>query len=414
MPPQKQQLVEDGTGLTCPIFILSCERSGSTLLRYIVDTHPDVACPGELNLGDLCNVLYHSTYYSLGQVVASEEIERVSRTIEKVRQIISALMAEYTAAKGKRLWCDKSPENLRTLELLDSVFPDAKYICLHRNCMDVVHSCLEVNHRNGFLIDFASYLQKNPGNLTAAIVDSWIEKASKLLAFECANQRKCFRITYEAIVLDTVPTLEAMFAFLGLRFDPRLPESVFLVRHELGPGDDRIRFSKEISKRSLGKGSTVSRAKIPAALLEQMNAVLSELGYPVVGPDWNSAPSPYLPPETVTEPREVVTTVEEIMGRHLPALLKSKRESAAKISAVCKIAVNGKGGGNWVVNLAEQSIRKDGNEVEPDCVVAVSANDFIDMMSGRLNPMAATDLGKLHVTGDPELATKIGMLLFGT
>ena len=53
-------------------------------------------------------------------------------------------------------------------------------------------------------------------------------------------------------------------------------------------------------------------------------------------------------------------------------------------------------------------------KVKPDCIVAVSARDFIDIMSGRLNPMAAVDVGKLHLTGDPVLAGRIGMLLFGT
>ena len=155
------------------------------------------------------------------------------------------------------------------------------------------------------------------------------------------------------------------------------------------------------------------RAKIPADLLEQMNAVLSELDYPTVGPDWNTAPSPYLPPETVTDESEEVTTVEEIFGRHFPSLLKNGKGRAAKVSGVCKIVVNGADGGNWIVNLAEQSIRKDRGEVRPDCVVAVSAPDLIDMASGRLNPMAAVDRGKIRFTGDPELVTRIGVLLFG-
>jgi hypothetical protein len=351
----------------------------------------------------------------VGQAVASSEIERSSRVIEKIRNIINALMTEYVTAKGKRLWCDKTPANLHTLDVLGTVFPDGKFICLYRHGMDVIHSCLEISSRNGFIEEFDPYLRKYPENLTAAMVDSWTDKTGKLLAFERANQRKCFRITYESLVLDTVPTLEAMFAFLGLRFDPRMLDSVFQVHHDEGVGDDRIRFSKGISRRSLGKGSRVSRAKIPSDLLEQMNALLSELNYPVVGPDWDTAPSPYLPPETVTDESEVVTTVEEIFGRHLPALLKSKRESATRINAVCKFAVSGEGGGNWVVNLAEQSIQKDRGEVKPDCVVAVSASDFIDIMSGRLNPRSAVDRGKLRVTGDhPDLATKIGMLLFST
>ena len=400
---------------TIPIFILSCERSGSTLLRYIVDTHPDIACQAGLNLGGTCFALYRSAYYSVGQVVASEEIERSSLTILKVRQIVSALMAEYATGKGKRLWCDKTPANLQNLEILNAVFPDAKYICLYRNCMDVVHSCLEISSGDGFMTEFDPYIRKNPENLTAAMVDSWTDKMSKLLAFERANPGKCFRITYESLVLDTVPTLQAMFTFLGLRFDPHLLDSVFLVPHDEGIGDTRIRFSKGISRRSLGKGSRVARAKIPSDLLEQMNALLSELNYPAVGPDWNSAPSPFLPPETVTDESEVVTTtVEEIFGHQLPALLKRKRDRAAELRGVCKFAVSGEGGGNWIVNLAQQSIRKDRGEVKPDCVVAVTASDFIDMVSGKLNPMSAFDRGKIRVTGDGNLATKIGVLLFGT
>ena len=408
---QKQPLVADRTDSSRPIFILSCERSGSTLLRYIVDTHPDITCPPETSLGELCHALYNTTY-SLGQGGLSEEIQRRSRAVEKVRQSVSALMTEYTTAKGKRLWCDKSPGNLQNVEMLETVFPDAKYICLHRNCMDVVHSCLEVS-RIGFMAGLVPYVRKNPENVVAAMVDSWTDRTRKLLAFERANPGKCFRVTYEAIVLNTVPTLKAMFAFLGVRFDPSLPDSVFRVRHEVGPGDDRIRFSSGISKHSLGKGTKVARALIPPDLLEQMNAMLSELAYPTVGPDWNTAPSPYLQPETVTNESQAVTTVEEIFGHHLPAVLKRKRERAAELGGVCRFAVSGEGGGNWIVNLAEQSIRKDRGEVKPDCVVTVTASDFIDMVTGKQNAMSAFDRGKIRVTGDGSLVTRLGVLLFG-
>jgi len=274
--------------------------------------------------------------------------------------------------------------------------------------MDVVHSCLEISGGPEFKSEFAPYVRRNPENLIAAMVDSWTDKTGKLLAFERANEGKCFRITYESVVLETVATLKAMFAFLGVDFDPRLPDSVFLVPHDEGVGDDRIRFSKEISRSSLGKGSRVSRAKIPSDLLESMNALLSELNYPAVGPDWNSSPSPYLPPDKT----EVVTTVDEIFDNHLPALLKRKRDRAIEISGICKFAVSGEGGGNWIVNLAEQSIRKDRGEVKPNCEVVVSASDFIDMMTGRQNAMSAFDQGKVRIIGDDNLVIKIGRLLF--
>lgn len=408
----RQPLEKNGARLTRPIFILSCERSGSTLLRYIVDTHPDIACPPEPSLGELCFALYHTTFL-LSQAAASDEIERSIVAVERARQVIGDLMADYAAAKGKKLWCDKSPGNLQHLEMLDMVFPDAKYICLHRNCMDVVHSCLEVS-QIGFMAGLVPYVRKSPENLVAAMVESWTDRTRQLLAFERAHRGKCLRITYEEIVLDTVTALKGMFAFLGVPFDPRLTDSVFTVRHDIGPGDDRIRFSKEISKRSLGKGSRVARTLIPADLLDQMNGLLSELSYPTVGPNWNSVPSPYLPPPAAADDTAATTTIDEIFKSHWPALLKNQRSTLGEIRGVCRFAVSGEGGGDWIVNLTERSVRRDGGEVKPDCVVALSATDFIDLVGGRLNAISAFDRGQVVVTGNVALVKRIGELLFGT
>jgi hypothetical protein len=210
-----------------------------------------------------------------------------------------------------------------------------------------------------------------------------------------------------------VETVAALFGFLGVDFEPRLLDSVFLVRHDDGPGDDRILFSKEISKGSLGQGSKLSRTHIPAGLLEEMNGLLAELGYPEVGPDWDNAPSPFLPPETRPDRDDGVVTVDEIFERHLPELLKGQRERAGEMRAVCRVSVGGEGGGNWIVDLAQQSIRRDGGEVEADCEVGIAASDFVAIVNGKLNPMAAFDRGKIQVSGDRELVTKIGQLLFG-
>jgi hypothetical protein len=33
-----------------PVFVLTASRSGSTLLRFILDSHPDLACPPEASV----------------------------------------------------------------------------------------------------------------------------------------------------------------------------------------------------------------------------------------------------------------------------------------------------------------------------------------------------------------------------
>ena len=47
--------VNAGTALVAdPVFILCNGRSGSTLLRFVLDAHPELACPPETNLPGLC------------------------------------------------------------------------------------------------------------------------------------------------------------------------------------------------------------------------------------------------------------------------------------------------------------------------------------------------------------------------
>ncbi len=85
-----------------PIFILSCVRSGSTMLRCIIDTHPNLCSPGHLSLGPLCTHLYSTAYYSLGKLpdIVSEE-QRDNRAAEETRRVVDDLLVRYTQGKGK-------------------------------------------------------------------------------------------------------------------------------------------------------------------------------------------------------------------------------------------------------------------------------------------------------------------------
>jgi protein-tyrosine sulfotransferase len=132
------------------IFILSTHRSGSSLLRYIIDTHPRICCPGEVYLGQICHLLCTAYYYTTGQALSPVEIERRKLAWKEVRSIVDNLMNSYAAIKNKDIWCEKTPNNVNYIRVLRNVFPDAAFICLYRNCMDFVNSCLEYS-RYGFM-----------------------------------------------------------------------------------------------------------------------------------------------------------------------------------------------------------------------------------------------------------------------
>ena len=398
-----------------PVFIFSCERSGSTLLRYIVDTHDQICCPGQLYLGQLCRDLHTTIFYSLGQTISTTSVEERDRMIAvEVRRVMDELMSKYAKAKGKRMWCDKTTLNLQYLKVLNVVFPDAKCICLYRNCMDVAYSSIECS-RFGFMPELAPYVQKNPENIVTAMVENWVDKTGKLLAFEREHPERCFRVKYEDVVLNPPETLRRMFAFLNLEWSDTLLDAIFTTPHDAGFGDRKILFSKKIDKNSVGKGSTLPREDIPADLLGEMNRLLEELKYPTGGADWGRTRSPYLPDAAATGGGEVlVTTVKEFFERHFPKLLTERREDLRAINGVCKFVVSGEDGGVWTLKLAATnwSIVAEDDDAA-DCTVEASADVLLDLVNGELNAVAAFDQGKLYVTGNFELANNIGQLLFG-
>jgi putative sterol carrier protein len=391
-----------------PAFILSPARSGSTLLRYIIDTHPAFCSPPELNLGRVCEALYRALYHTTQAASAPEKDSIVFR---ETRSIISGFMSTYAEAKGKTQWCDKSPDNLHHLPILYSVFPDARYLCLYRNCLDLVHSLMEYNRLQLFE-EVLYFVQKNSGNMVDAMIDYWITQTKNTLLFERLHPGQCFHVKYESIVRDPSGTLAAMFSFLGVEWDEALLDSVFSTPREVAGGDHKILLSDRIHPSSLGKGSIISRKLISAETLERMNALLEELDYPVVGPDWDSSPSPYSVVEA-TEQQHDVTSVREVFEDLFPKRIQQLEHALRGTHTTCKITVTGEQSGIWFVNLSESNNRITSADENADCLVNVASGDLLNIVNRKLNVAAAMQQGKLQVLGGERVAMMLGRVLFG-
>lgn len=219
---------------------------------------------------------------------------------------------------------------------------------------------------------------------------------------------------YESLVLEPAETLRPLFEFLGVAWDEGLLDAVFTTPHDQGSGDRKILFRRKIESGSVGQGSTIAREDVPPALLARVNELLSELDYPPVGPDWGRTPSPYVPPPRPQAGDDTeVKTISEVFENHFPKLIAERGERLCEVNAACCFVVSGEGGGAWTLRLYAAGGRVVRGEAEADCTVTVSPHDLLDIVNGRLNPVAAFDLGRLHVTGDFEKANKVGQFLFG-
>ncbi|HEY4717092.1 MAG TPA: SCP2 sterol-binding domain-containing protein [bacterium] len=105
-------------------------------------------------------------------------------------------------------------------------------------------------------------------------------------------------------------------------------------------------------------------------------------------------------------------TPKQIFEEKIAKRLKDEPEEAAKINSVYQFDVSGPDGGTWVVNLTQSGIGvTSGADPAARCTISISDENFINMLTGKLNPQMAFMSGKLKIKGDMSLAMKLQQVL---
>ena len=266
-----------------PSFVLCAARTGSTLLRYVLDTHPELCAPPELQIGALCQQLslLHTYTVDEDQELAPDWASASAR--RRTRRVVDELMHEYCKRQGKLLWCEKSLGNVQRLHVLDDVYPDARLIYLHRHCLDVVCSGLELERILPGRAGFEPFIARRPDDPFAALVDYWCDTTERLLAHEKANARRSTRLRYEDLVRTPRRVLPRVFDLLDLDWDPAILDRVFVTHHTRGPGDGKIARTSRIETGSVGRGFTLPWRTLAPESLARVQSLLGRLGYARLG-----------------------------------------------------------------------------------------------------------------------------------
>jgi len=103
-----------------------------------------------------------------------------------------------------------------------------------------------------------------------------------------------------------------------------------------------------------------------------------------------------------------MATVKEVFdampGRFRP-------EKAAGTSAVIQYDISGDGGGTWHAVIKDGACAvNQGAASSPNLSLQISAQDWLDMTSGKQNPQMLFMSGKLKLKGDMGLAMKLGSM----
>lgn len=104
----------------------------------------------------------------------------------------------------------------------------------------------------------------------------------------------------------------------------------------------------------------------------------------------------------------MAASVREIFEEQLANGIAKNAEKAREVDAIYQFDITGEDGGTWVVDLTkDEEWVTEGASDDAQCTIEVAAEDWLAIMNQELNPMQAFMMGKLRVSGDMGLATKL-------
>lgn len=206
--------------------VCGCGSSGSTMLAYTLDRHPEIACGDELFLfcvptlyDDYARFRRHRHLYRLigvsgnpyhqGRAIFRRAkaygldrgaLWRMAGAARSINELAATVQAHVLARTGKRLWAEKTPRNVRVIGKFVDAFPEAKVIHIVRDPRDVL---LSLARRGKPLLEAA---------------ETWIASTAALAAHR--GNPRVLEVRYEDLCRESDATLARICSFLGVAFDP--------------------------------------------------------------------------------------------------------------------------------------------------------------------------------------------------
>ncbi len=216
-----------------PIFMIGIQRSGSNLLRLMLNELPEIAAPhpphilqrmmplvpryGDLDrkeafsllVDDVCRLVESNPVPWEGVLLNRENVAARCRKPNLVA-VFGAVYDVMAEAWGAKTWCCKSLANIYYLPEIKDYFTDAKYIYLYRDGRDVATSFSKavVGEKHFY-----------------HIAKEWNEAQQLALNFRKeVPAKRFFNLSYEDLTTETEKAVRALCGFLGVGYKPSMLE----------------------------------------------------------------------------------------------------------------------------------------------------------------------------------------------
>jgi protein-tyrosine sulfotransferase len=268
-------LESDYTSTQKLIFIGGCGRSGTTLVRTILDSHSEICCGPESNL--LLPAPIRPRDLAAKFSFHEAELVEALAVDSTCRAHFIDLFANTCRQKvGKRRWAEKTPRNVLHLNYLFHSFPNSLFIDVIRDGRDVACSLrTHPRHRveNGQLVPV------NTWRPIAECVTRWTDSIEASRPHW--DDARYYPLRYEDLILQTEKTLRDLMKFIDEPWEDALLDHTSVD----SPFRDALHFPQnpEVLKPryndSLGRWRSDLSDTDKATFKELANRQLVELGY---------------------------------------------------------------------------------------------------------------------------------------
>ncbi len=289
-------------------FVVGVNRSGTTLLRMMLDAHPELAMPPETHFIPALNkdmkaakkagnrmdadevVAYLSAHRRWGDFGLDPDALR-ARLAEQgqlhPKKVLRTFYGLYAEMQGKSRYGDKTPGYVKQMGMIQRSLPEARFIHLIRDGRDVALS------REGRITAEEMTVERH------ALI--WKRRINRARG-QVPRLDHYIEVRYEDLVRDPEPTLRKICEFIDLSYDPamldyhersgeRLQEIARDLDDEDGgalrPAEERLEAHSLVTERPREDRVERWRTLMPPEDVAEFEAIaadlLEDLGYEVSG-----------------------------------------------------------------------------------------------------------------------------------
>jgi hypothetical protein len=196
------------------VLIGGAERSGTTLLRASIDSHPDIAIGPESWL-----FVYRPDLQFLAEEyeIPVDNLQALMTQASGLPQFIEIFADQYCQQTGKRVWGEKSPHNVFRLPYIWKHFPNARFVHIIRDGRDV--ACSLRNHPRHIRIG-QKYYPTNKSRPIEECIEKWVQAVSAGIRHR--GDPRYLEVRYEDLVADYSDLTRKIIEHFGLEWREEL------------------------------------------------------------------------------------------------------------------------------------------------------------------------------------------------